>query len=109
MDVAVDDAGPVGDVERRPDLQGNVDGLADWQRAPADQVGERTAVEQFHCDERPAVVLADLVNRADVRVIQRGSGARLAREAVERSGRERQHLGRNLSATLRPSFVSVAR
>ena len=92
----MDDAGLVRDVERRGDLQGNVDGLADGQRAPADQVGERPAVEELHRDERPALVLADLVNRADVRVIQRGSGSRLAREAIERSARERQDIGQEL-------------
>ena len=38
------------------------------------QVGERLPLEQLHRDERPAFVFADLVDRADVRVVQRGSG-----------------------------------
>ena len=42
---------------------------------------ERLAVEQLHGDELRALELVHLVDRADVRVIERRGGARLAQEA----------------------------
>ena len=45
---------------------------------------ERRAVQQLHHDEMLALVLADVVDRADVRVVERRGGARLAPEAFER-------------------------
>ena len=44
---------------------------------------EGFAFEQLHGDERLAIVLADFVDRADVRMIQPGSGAGFALEALE--------------------------
>src|SRR3990172_5105075 len=44
---------------------------------------ERLPFEKFHGDERPAVVLADVVNRADVGVVQRGRGLRFAPESLQ--------------------------
>ena len=49
-----------------------------------DQVLERAAVEILHGDERMAVLLRDFVNRADVGMIQRGSGSRFATEPFKR-------------------------
>ena len=43
-----------------------------------DHAFERRAIEPFHDQERPAIVLGDVVNRADIRVIQRRREARLA-------------------------------
>src|SRR5579872_183441 len=45
---------------------------------------ERHALEKFHHDERLAVVLSDLVNGADVRVIQCRRRAGLASESFQR-------------------------
>ena len=55
-----------------------------FQRAPSDPVLKRHAVQKLHGDERLAVLLADVVNRADVGMIQRGSGLRFALKAGER-------------------------
>ncbi len=49
-----------------------------------DQIIECLAPDVLHCDERAAVLLAGVMNRADIRVIQSGSGAGLALEAVQR-------------------------
>ncbi len=38
---------------------------------------QRDSVKVLHHDERAPIVLPDFVNRADVRVVERGSGARL--------------------------------
>src|ERR1700722_19286301 len=45
---------------------------------------ERAAVEILHGNKGMAVLLRDLVNRADVGVIQRGGGSCLATESLER-------------------------
>ncbi len=54
------------------------------ERPACDLVLEGLAVEQLHHDVRTAVFFADVVDRADVGMIQRGRGLRLAPEAFER-------------------------
>ena len=44
---------------------------------------ERLALEQFHHQERRALVAPDLVDDADVRMIERRGCPRLAHEAIE--------------------------
>ena len=41
-------------------------------------------IQEFHDEEGAAVLLADVINGADVGVIQRGSGPRLALETAKR-------------------------
>src|SRR5689334_205356 len=98
LHIAVYDAGPVGGVERvgyfdcdRPDF------LRRHGRS-REAVLERRAAEQFHSDECHAGVAADFVNRADVRVIERGCGARLAAEALERARILGQFVGQKLQS-----------
>ena len=45
---------------------------------------QRHAIEKFHSDEGLAVLLANVMNRADVGMVQGGSGLCLALEAAER-------------------------
>ena len=85
----------------------------DWQAAtrPArDPLGERLALDEFQHQPAHAVGFFDAVDRADVRVIQRGEHARLALEARAplRVG-DVNAGGRTLIATSRPSVVSCAR
>jgi hypothetical protein len=49
-----------------------------------DDVLEGGAIEKFHGDESLARVFTDVVDRAVVRVVQRGGGAGIALEAFER-------------------------
>ena len=51
--------------------------------SPGDAVLQRLALEQFHGDKRAAFELADVVNRADIRMIQRRCGARFAAESFD--------------------------
>ena len=53
------------------------------ERAAGDGVFERFAFETLHGDEGFAVFLSDVVDRADVGVIERGSGLGFALEAGE--------------------------
>ena len=54
------------------------------QGLPVDAVLQRRALQQFHGDERRSAVFVDVVNRADIGMIQRRSGLRLAPEAFQR-------------------------
>ena len=49
-----------------------------------DAMLQRDALHQFHRDERYALVFVDIVNRADIRMVQRGRSASLALESLER-------------------------
>jgi hypothetical protein len=71
LNVAVDDAVGVGGVERVGDLDGEVEQRLEFELRARDEVLERLALEKFHGDEGLAVLLADIVNGADVRVVQR--------------------------------------
>ena len=53
---------------------------------------QRLALEQLHRDEVPAFMLVDVVDCADVRVIQRRGGPRLALEPLQRVAVPGQHL-----------------
>ena len=63
---------------------------------PGDAVLERLAIQKLHGDERLAVVLADLVDRADVRMVQRRRGTRFAPEAFQRLRVAGHFLGQEL-------------
>ncbi len=82
LDVAVEDALAVRGVERVRDVDRDVDDPIDRQRAGAEDLVQGGAVDQLHHDEAAAVMLADVVERADVGVVQRRGGARLALEAL---------------------------
>ena len=86
LDVAVDDPGSVRRLERVGDLDRERQQLIDLERAPADPMLQRRPVEELHDEERAAVLLADIVNGADVGVIQRRRGACLAAESRQGLG-----------------------
>ena len=52
------------------------------QRPCRDQMLQRHAVKKLHGNERPAVLLADFVDRADIGMIERRRGLGLALKAV---------------------------
>ncbi len=82
LQIAVDDAFAVRCVEGVEDLPGVLDGFVHWQRA-----FERSAVDQFHHQ----VIRADVVDLADVRMIQRRDGAGLAFKTVREFGLQNFH------------------
>src|SRR5580658_4015811 len=88
LDVAVDDSLGVGSVESVGDLCAEIEQLLKIHRLvgglAVDTAFERLAFQQLHGDEVTSAVLADLVDGADIRVIQSGGGARLALKTVER-------------------------
>ena len=98
LDVAVDDAARVRGLERVGNLQRGIEHLIHAERTGREVVVERFALQAFHDDERLALLLIDRVNRADVRVIERGRRARFATETFERGRVERPPLGEELES-----------
>ena len=107
LDVAVHDAVRVGE-RRAPSAMSARDlGAAATARAARrlDHVAERLAVDVLHDDEGGVVLLAPVVDRDDVRVVQAGGGLRLAPEALDERWRRDESSGEStLSATGRSSF-----
>ncbi len=82
------------------------------QRTPVDFAAQRVAVQIFHGDERARqtghFALADVINCADVRMIQRGRGASFAIETPRGVFVGGQRVRQEFSATMRPRRVSSA-
>ena len=98
LDVAVNDAGAVSGVERVGDFDADFEKAIEFERAAGDDVLESRTVEKLHGDEGAAVVFADVVDGADVGMIQRGSGASFALEAIERLRVASEIIGKKLES-----------
>ena len=82
FDIPVHDAMPVGErdsVGERGRVQQRV---GHWQRALQQPTGQRFALEIFHDEELHVILESHVVERADVRVVQRGDRPHLALEAL---------------------------
>ena len=84
LDVAMNDALAVGGIERVGNLDCQVKKQLGLQRLAGDLVLQGHAIEKLHGDERAPFVIADLVNRADVGMIQRRGGARFPAKTLQR-------------------------
>ena len=84
LHVAVDDARVVQRGEGLEQVEGQRDRLFGGQRPALQPRRQGLAGEQLHDDVGLGVVLADLVDRAEVRVAHPGGGPRLAQEAAAR-------------------------
>ena len=84
LDVAVDDAVAVRELERGEDLPRVVDGDAHGRRAAGDeQLLERLALQVLHRDVVRAVELPAVVDGHDVGMRQHGGALRLPPEALD--------------------------
>jgi hypothetical protein len=85
--------------ERIGGLPGVLERFADRKRPPREPLGQRLALDQLHDEVVHAPVMADVVHGTDVRMIERGDGARLALELAPglglRAGRRGQNLDRD--------------
>ena len=79
----MNDAFAMGGVERIGNFDAQREDGLEFHGAPGDQVLERGAVEEFHDEEGASGVLADVVDGADVGMIQGGSGFGFAAETFE--------------------------
>src|ERR1700682_4569675 len=89
LDIAMNDPFGVCCVQRVGDLNAQRKGRRDVERLAADVLAERFPVEQLHHKERMAGRLAHVVHSADIRMIERRSGARLALETFPGSIRRK--------------------
>ena len=74
----------VGGFEAVGGLDSQVQYLTHLERVFFDQALQRSALQQLHGDEMPPVFLPNLVNGAEIRVIQRRCGTRLSLKALQR-------------------------
>ena len=81
LDVAVHDAFGVSCVERVGDIDGDIEQAIEFHALAADQVFERLAIEKFHGDEGFGVLFTDIVDGADVGMIQSRGGLGFALES----------------------------
>src|SRR5579864_2051426 len=79
----MDDATFVRRVEGVRNLYCDFDNAIVGQRLVCNEVLEGPACEALHHNERLTVSLVNLVNRADVRVVESGSGAGFSLEPLE--------------------------
>jgi hypothetical protein len=86
LDVPMDDACGVCDIESVGNLDSKVNNLFNGESLAMDMLTERFTVNEFHDDERMVVLLADIVNGADAGVIESGSGVGLPAETLQRLG-----------------------
>ena len=77
----MDDSAAVRAVHRGGQIDGVGERLLEGQRSLGQARGERLSLDIFHHQEVDAILLTDVVERADVRVIQRGDGPRFALES----------------------------
>ena len=85
LDVAMNNAFAVRSVQSLGNVERDRDNTVHLQRLRPDEVLKRGALEKLHRDERPAIVFADLVNGADVRVIQGRCSPGLKTKPLERA------------------------
>ncbi len=86
LDIAMDDAFGVRRVESVGNFDGNLKNAFQLYRTALDGVFEGHAIEEFHGDECFALLLTDVVDGADIRVIQCGGGLRFALETRQSLG-----------------------
>ncbi len=70
LDVAMNNAVAMGRIERIRDLEGQRKHAISLERLSGNQLPQGDALEEFHGDESPACFLSDVVNGADVGLIQ---------------------------------------
>ncbi len=91
----MDDAVAVRLVERIGDLAREIDRLSARQRSLLESVRQRLALEVLHDEVRDACRFPNVIERADVRVIERRDALRFALEPCTKLGigreRGRQH------------------
>ena len=82
----MDDAARVGGVERVGQLEPHsIVCSTDMRRSDASRASSVPPSSSSITQERAALVLADVIERADVRMVQRRDDARFALEALERT------------------------
>ena len=96
LDVAMDDPRTVRRVEGVGDLDRQAPDSLERHRLPADLVLEGLPFQELHDEERAPVRLAEIVDRTNVRVVERRGRTRLTLEPLERFLTAGELLGQEL-------------
>jgi hypothetical protein len=96
LEIPVHDAGLVRGGEGIRDLNRNLKRLVEWQGALHQAVRQRLALQVLHDEVRRAVLLAHVIERANVRVIELGNRAGFAVEPVAELRIGRKVVGKDL-------------
>src|SRR5579863_3133583 len=91
----MNDAPAVSFVERVGNLDSDFQQLFDEERTFINPRGQSFTFDVLHHEEIGAVLRADIVERADVRMVQRGDSPRFALKALARFRRFGKMLGQN--------------
>ena len=86
LEIPMDDPLAMRFVERFGNLAGELEDALRDERTGFQELLDGPALEQFHGDEGLPVMISELVNRTDVRMLERRCQARLALEAAEPLG-----------------------
>ena len=108
LDVAMNDVFAMSGIERFGNLDGEVEEPLEVHRLAGYGVLQSLAVQILHGDERAAIFRSDIVDSADIGMIQGRSGLRFALELASACGSLATSSGRNLRATNRCRRVSSA-
>ena len=84
LDVAMHDPLRVRRIQGIGNLDADRKQRIQLHRTVADEMFQRGAVQVFHDDERFAVLLADVINSADIRMAECRCGSRLAAKSLQR-------------------------
>src|SRR2546425_1728892 len=104
LDVAMDDPFGVRRIERVGDFDGHPQPALDFEGPAFDQTLECGPVEIFHGNEGLALMLSDLVNRANTGMIQSRSGTGFAPEPLQRLGVGNYFLRKKFESNEAPEF-----
>jgi len=96
LEIAVRDALAVRAVERLGDLDAVAQHLRERHRAAREPLRGGFSFEQLHDDVLDAILAADVVERADVRMVEARDRLRLALESLPEVGVARDVLGEDL-------------
>ena len=98
LDVAMDEPALVRRLERARDVDEPAQRRGERQLGAADELAERRPDHVFHREVEAAGGLADVEDRDDVRVAERGDGARLAKEPRRELADVRRLAGESVGA-----------
>ena len=104
----MNDAFPVGLVQRVGNLNRVLQRLIQWQSPLLQSFLKRFALDQLHDEVVRAILFADVVKRTNVGMIQAADSLGFTLKAFPALGVASGCSGRTLIATVRPKRVSVA-
>ena len=86
----MDDPRSVSGLQSADNLATQIEDAIDRQRPLRNQCVERLPIQQFHDEIRLALILTDVVDGANVRMIERRRRARFADEPADARGLQRR-------------------